>query len=179
MAGRTRQTTARVKKASRRKRTFGEIRLQTEQRSFYRFSILAMQINRCITGAYISKFGRPAHAWKVLTLLGRFGSMSVTEINQHTTLEMDKLTRILDALVRGKLVVRRRSTEDRRVTAVSLSTKGKKVALETERMIADMERQFLIILSPREREGLYSTFDKLQERADTLFRGKEPWSRFL
>ena len=158
---------------------FGEIRLETEQRSFYRFSILAMLINRSITGAYIRKFGRPAHAWKVLTLLGRFGPMSVTAINQHTTLEMDKLTRILATLADDKLVVRRRSSEDRRVTTVSLSAKGNKVAGDTEQMIARMEREFLTILSRSEREGLYQALDKLQERADQLFKGKEPWSRFI
>lgn len=168
-----------TKRATRERHAFGEIRLETEQRSFYRFSILAMQINRCITGGYIRKFGRPANAWKVLTLLGRFGSLSVSEINQHTTLEMDKLTRILDTLEHDGLAVRRRNMADRRVTTASLTVKGKKVAAETERMIAAMEREFLTILSRDEREALYETMDKLQERADELFKGKEPWSRFM
>lgn len=168
-----------MRKARPKQHKFGEIRLETEQRSFYRFSILAMQINRCITGAYIRRFGRPANAWKVLTLLGRFGSLSITEINQHTTLEMDKLTRILDALAGKKLVVRRRSAEDRRVTTVSLSARGKKVATETEQMIARMEKEFLTVLLRSEREDLYKILDKLQERANQLFKGKQPWTQFV
>ena len=47
------------------------IRLDLEQRSFYRFSVLATQINRAIAGAYVRKYGRPANGWKIITVLGR------------------------------------------------------------------------------------------------------------
>jgi len=43
------------KKATLRKdeKDFGEIRLDLTERSFYRFSILATQINRCVTGGFV------------------------------------------------------------------------------------------------------------------------------
>ena len=77
----------------------GRIRIDLQHRSFYRLSLLATQINRAIANAYIKNFGRPAHAWKVLTVLGAFGPLSASQINSHTTLEMDKVSRIVDRLV--------------------------------------------------------------------------------
>lgn len=158
---------------------FGEIRLDLAERSFYRLSILATQLNRCVTGGYVTKFARPANAWKVLTLLGRFGPISVSEITAHASLEMDKVTRIIDSLVRQGLTVRKQGSADKRRIIVFLTAKGRKVVRQIERMIAEMEREFLIALSAEEREALYTILDKLQTRAGQIFAGNTPWKKFV
>jgi DNA-binding MarR family transcriptional regulator len=157
---------------------FGEIRLDLAERSFYRFSILATLINRSITGAYVEKFERPANGWKVLTLLGRFGPISVSEITAHTSLEMDKVTRVVDSLVRQALTVRKQDSADKRRIIVYLTAKGRKVVRQIEQMITEMEREFVIALSGEEREALYTILDKLQTRAKQIFTGKAPWKKF-
>jgi DNA-binding MarR family transcriptional regulator len=151
------------------------IRLDLEQRSFYRFSRLATQINRAIGRAYVQQYGRPANGWKVLTVLGRFGPQSASQINSHTTLEMDKITRIVDSLVEQELVTRQQDSADRRRVIVALSGKGKRINAQIEQMIIEMEREFLIVLSPSEREHLYEILDRLRVRGDQLFRVKQPW----
>ncbi len=158
---------------------FGEIRLDLAERSFYRFSMLATQLNRCVTGGYASRFGRPANAWKVLTVLGRFGPISVSEITAHTSLEMDKVTRVVDSLVRHGLTVRRQGSADKRRTIIYLTTRGRKVVRHIEQMISEMEREFLIALTAGEREALYTILDKLQTRAQQIFAGKAPWKKFV
>jgi DNA-binding MarR family transcriptional regulator len=158
---------------------FGEIRLDLAERSFYRFSMLATQLNRCVTGAYVEKFARPANAWKVLTLLGRFGPISVSEITAHTSLEMDKVTRVVDSLVRQGLTVRKQDSADKRRIIIYLTAKGRKVVRQIETMIYEMEREFLIALSAEERETLYTVLDKLQTRAKQIFSGKAPWKKFI
>lgn len=157
---------------------FGEIRLDFEERTFYRFSMLATQLNRCVTGAYIEKFARPANAWKVLTLLGRFGPISVSEITAHTSLEMDKVTRVVDSLVNQGLTVRKQDAGDKRRIFVYLTANGRKVVRQVESMIYEMEREFLIVLSAEEREALYTMLDKLENRAKQIFSGKAPWKKF-
>jgi DNA-binding MarR family transcriptional regulator len=158
---------------------YGAIRLDLAERSFYRLSILATQLNRCVTGGYVHKFARPANAWKVLTLLGRFGPTSVSEITDHASLEMDKVTRVVDSLVRQGLTVRKQDSSDKRRTIVHLTAKGRKVVRQLEQMISEMEREFLIALSAEEREALYTILDKLQMRAKQLFAGKTPWKKFV
>ena len=148
------------------------IRTDLAQRSFYRFSLLATLINRAVTRAYVQAYGRPANAWKVVTVLGRFGPLAASQIHEHTTLEMDKITRIVDGLVRDGIARRQRDKADRRRVIVSLSGKGKRVNAKVEKMIAAMEREFLIVLSRGERENLYALLDRLQSRGSDLFGRK-------
>ena len=152
------------------------IRVDLQHRSFYSLSLLATQINRAIATAFIKSYGRPAHAWKIITVLGGFGPMSASEINSMTTLEMDKVTRIVDQLIEKGLVSRAPNPEDGRRVVIALSARGKRVNEQLERMIAEMERELLIILSRDERESLYALLDRLQERAEQVFNGKRAWS---
>lgn len=151
------------------------IRVSLEQRTFYRFSMLAMQINRAVTKAYVQTYGRPANGWKVITVLGRFGPLSASEIHAHTTLEMDKITRIVDVLVENGLVTRQQDRSDRRKIIVALSAKGRRTNAKVEGMIAGMEREFLINLSRNERETLYGLLDRLQERGNQVFNVNQDW----
>jgi DNA-binding MarR family transcriptional regulator len=146
------------------------IRLDLQQRSFYRFSLLATQINRAVTRAFVRQHGRPANAWKVITVLGRFGPLSASQIRAHTTLEADKITRIVDSLVEQGLAVRRRDKADRRRVSVALSAKGKTVNAGLERMIGEMEREFLAVLNRGERAALYKLLDLLQARGQQIFK---------
>jgi DNA-binding MarR family transcriptional regulator len=152
------------------------IRLDLNERTFYRFSLLATQINRSIAQAYVQKFGRPAHGWKVITVLGRFGPLSASQIHAHTTLEMDKVTRIVDHMVKVGLATRRQDLVDRRSVIVALSPKGKRVNAEIEKMIAEMEREFLIVLSKSDREVLYDLLDRLRVRGNEIFSVKQDWT---
>jgi DNA-binding MarR family transcriptional regulator len=154
----------------------GGLRLDLRHRSFYRLSLLATQINRAIASAYVRSFSRPAHAWKIVTVLGAFGPLSASQINSHTSLEMDKVTRIVDRLIEQGLATRVQDPEDRRRVVIALSARGKRVNTQIEQMIVDMEREFLIVLSRDERESFYTLLDRLQARADQVFADKRLWS---
>jgi DNA-binding MarR family transcriptional regulator len=149
------------------------IRLDLEQRTFYRFSLLASQINRAIAQAYVQKFGRPANGWKVITVLGRFGPLTASQIHGHTTLEMDKVTRIVDSLVEQGLASRQQDKADRRRVIVSLLAKGKRINMQVEEMIAEKEREFLLALDKGDREHLYDILDRLQMRGDEIFKATQ------
>jgi DNA-binding MarR family transcriptional regulator len=152
------------------------IRTDLAQRSFYRFSLLATMINRAVTRAYVQTYGRPANGWKVVTVLGRFGPLTASQIHGHTTLEMDKITRIVDDLVDRQIARRQRDKGDRRRVIVSLSGKGKRMNAKIEKTIAALEREFLIVLSRSERETLYGLLDRLQSRGSDIFAVKHGWA---
>jgi DNA-binding MarR family transcriptional regulator len=151
-------------------RSAGDIRLDLQERSFYRFSLLATQINRAVTRAFVAQHGRPANAWKVITVLGRFGALSASQIHAHTTLEADKITRIVDSLVEQGLAIRRQDKADRRRVSVALSSRGKKVNARVEQLIGEMEQEFLTVLNRSERAMLYKLLDRLQARGRQIFK---------
>jgi DNA-binding MarR family transcriptional regulator len=146
-----------------------DIRLDLEERSFYRFSIMATQINRAVARVYVKKYGPPANAWKILAVLNKYKVQSASELKAHSTLEMDKITRIVDNLVERGFVVRKQDQLDRRRVVIRLSPAGKRVARYLEDAIATMEHQFLGVLSPAERRAFYELLEKLKARADQIF----------
>jgi DNA-binding MarR family transcriptional regulator len=155
------------------------IRIDLDQRAFYRLSILAVQINRCISGMFVEAFGRPANRWKVLTVIGRFAPLSPTAVTLHTSLEPDAVARLLNDLVERGLVLRRQEKNDRRRAILSLSAKGQRVFEQLEMKISQLEMEFLSVLDHDEREALYETLAKLQERAQMVFAIKKPWRQLL
>jgi DNA-binding MarR family transcriptional regulator len=146
-----------------------DIRLDLEERSFYRFSIMATQINRAVARVYVKKYGPPANAWKILAVLNKYKVQSASELKAHSTLEMDKITRIVDDLVERGFVVRKQDQRDRRRVVIRLSAAGKRVARYLEDAIAVMEHDFLGALNPAERRTFYELLEKLKTRADQIF----------
>ena len=146
-----------------------DIRLDLEERSFYRFSIMATQINRAVARVYVKKYGPPANAWKILAVLNKYKVQSASELKAHSTLEMDKITRIVDNLVERGFVVRKQDQLDRRRVVIRLSVAGKRVAKYLEDSIAAMEHDFLGALHPSERQTFYELLEKLKDRADQIF----------
>lgn len=149
--------------------TDDNIRLDLEERSFYRFSIMATQINRAVARIYVKKYGPPANAWKILAVLNKYKTQSASELKMHSTLAMDKITRIVDSLVERGFVVRKQDQLDRRRVVITLSAAGKRVAKHLEDTIAAMEHDFLGALDPDERQTFYDLLEKLKARADQIF----------
>jgi DNA-binding MarR family transcriptional regulator len=97
----------------------------------------------------------------------------------HTSLAPVAVARLLNHLVERGLVLRRQDNNDRRRASLSLSAKGQRVFEQLEMKISQLELEFLSVLNPGEREALYGTLAKLQERAQKVFAIKKPWRQLL
>ena len=154
------------------------IRFALEERSIYRFWLLVTQVQRCLAAFYVAKFGRPANAWRIFSVIGDRAEISPSEVARLTKLERDKITRIVDQLVAHKLMRRNQKSPDKRRVSLSLTAKGKRVHREFEAMRRAIEAEFLGALDAWEREALYRLLDKLQQRASVMFDGKQAWRKF-
>jgi len=157
----------------------GAIRFDLEERSTYRFWLLVTQMQQCLAHLYVARFGRPANAWKVVTVVGRRTHVAAAEVVRQTNLEPDKVTRIVDRLVAQGLMQRAQESEDRRRVRLSLTAAGRRVYRELDDIRRAIEIDFLGALSPEERDTLYGLLDKLQARAATIFSGREPWNKYV
>jgi DNA-binding MarR family transcriptional regulator len=154
------------------------IRFGLEERSIYRFWLLVTQVQRCLAAFYVAKFGRPANAWRIFSVIGDRAEISPSEVARLTKLERDKITRIVDQLVAHKLMRRNQKSPDKRRVSLSLTAKGKRVHREFEAMRRAIEAEFLGALDAWEREALYRLLDKLQRRASVMFDGNQAWRKF-
>jgi DNA-binding MarR family transcriptional regulator len=154
------------------------IRFALEERSIYRFWLLVTQVQRCLADYYVARFGRPGNAWRIFSVMGDRAEISPSEVARLTKLERDKITRIVDQLVAHKLMRRNQRSPDKRRVSLTLTAKGKRVQREFEAMRRTIETEFLGALDAWEREALYRLLDKLQQRANVMFDGKQAWRKF-
>lgn len=134
---------------------------------------------RAFSTVYTRRHRLNVNAWKVLSVVGRFGPMSANSTGEHSSLEPDKVTRAVDALVKQGFVLRRQDPHDRRRVVLSLSIKGRRVHDELSQLRDAMEHEFLSVLSPQEIAALYRMVDKLEAQAVKLFTNKEVWHEVI
>jgi DNA-binding MarR family transcriptional regulator len=150
-----------------------------DHRTTYRFSMIAALHARAFSTVYSRKYRLNVNTWKVLSVVGRFGPMSANSTGGHSSLEPDKVTRAVDALVKQGLVLRRQDPPDRRRVVLSLSVKGRRVHDELSQLRDAMEYEFLSVLSSDEIATLYRIIDKLETQAVKLFTNKEVWHEVI
>lgn len=156
-----------------------DIRVDMEQRSIYRFWLLVTQVQHCQAEFFIHRFGRPHHGWKLMTVIGRREGLTASEVSVQTDLELDKVTRIADQLIRKGLISRRQNPKDNRAVQLSLTPNGRRAYKELYALRRALELEFLSALTASERETLYGFLDRLQERAQSMYQGKDAWRRFV
>jgi DNA-binding MarR family transcriptional regulator len=124
---------------------------------------------------YGPRYGLTIGKWKVLSMIGANAPLSAKELSKLTSLEPDKITRSVDALVEKRLVVRREDPKDRRRVILTLSQKGKSINKAIEHVRRCIEVDFLLALNERELVMLYAILDKLDHRTREIFDRKEAW----
>src|SRR5262245_28259163 len=149
--------------------------LSLDQRTSYRFSIIARRQTRCLAEMHADTFGLSVNGWKLLSVIEYFGPLSASDAGAHTSLEPAKVTRGIDALAEQGLVLRREDPVDRRRTILSLSAKGKRIHDKIEQVSRALEQELLRVLSSAEREALDRVLDKLGRRSAEVYARSEAW----
>jgi DNA-binding MarR family transcriptional regulator len=98
---------------------------------------------------------------KMIEILGKEGSLMMSEIASRAGLSTSTVTTVMDGLVDKGLVQRERSENDRRVVSVELTKDGKNVYREIEQFHLGLVRGMLSNLSSAEQGTLISLFRKI------------------
>lgn len=76
------------------------------------------------------------------------GTLTINEISAKMNLEISTITRIMNNLVRDQLIVRNRSTQDKRIVEAALTEKGKQEAAKLRESIRDYYQNVISHLPP-------------------------------
>jgi DNA-binding MarR family transcriptional regulator len=106
----------------------------------------------------------------VLKLLEGVGDLSLSELSERIRAQNSTVTGIIDRMERESLVMRTRSTEDRRVVKIKLTDKGAKIARGIA--VAPMEtfRGALDSLSVGETRELLKILTKIARRVQSIVK---------
>jgi MarR family transcriptional regulator, organic hydroperoxide resistance regulator len=119
----------------------------------------------------------------VLKVLEGLGDLSLSELSERIRAQNSTVTGIIDRMEREDLVVRARSTEDRRVVHIQLTEKGARIAREIAVEPMEVFRSALESLSAGEMRDLLRILTKIAQRVQGIVRrdvgaaSKEPKER--
>jgi DNA-binding MarR family transcriptional regulator len=106
----------------------------------------------------------------VLKLLEGVGDLSLSALSERIRAQNSTVTGIVDRMEREGLVVRSRSTEDKRVVRIRLTEKGERIAREIPVEPMEIFRTALAGLTATEARDLLRVLTKLARRVQTIVR---------
>ncbi len=112
----------------------------------------------------------------VVKILEQIGDLSLTELSERIRAQNSTVTGIIDRMEREGLVLRARSTEDRRVVKIKLTDKGSKIARAIAVEPMEIFRGALESLSAGETRELLKILTKIAKRVQSIVKrevGKE------
>lgn len=106
----------------------------------------------------------------VLKMLEGLGDLSLSDLSDRIRAQNSTVTGIIDRMEREGLVVRARSTEDRRVVRIKLTEKGARIARDIAVEPMEIFRTALENLSPGETRDLLKILTKIARRVQTIVK---------
>lgn len=100
----------------------------------------------------------------VVKMLEQIGDLSLSELSERIRARNSTVTGIIDRMEREGLVVRERSTQDRRVVYIRLTSKGRKLAEEIPVEPMEIFRSALECLTASETRELVRILGKVARR---------------
>lgn len=114
-----------------------------------------------LTGKDIERYGLTQPQFGVLETLGHLGPMTTGEVSRKMLVTGGCVTVILDNLEKEGLIERTRSSEDRRVVKVQLTSKGSTLFKEIFHQHAQRVSELASVLTEREQAQLSHLLRKL------------------
>jgi DNA-binding MarR family transcriptional regulator len=141
-----------------------------ENRMFYRFSLLVGRHVRYFSTRQIKQYGLSTQNWLILTVIGRFAPLSPSELADRTSVRRDRISRIVDLLVKQGLVARHLSNSDRRRMTLTLTPKGMKIWERLEIVARQIEVEVLRRLTDSQRKSLSSVLSTIEQEFDSVLK---------
>ncbi len=116
----------------------------------------------------IRGLGTTLQAWRVLAALRDRDNQRVSELSDHTSIEISTLSRVLDGMQKQGLIARRRADDDGRVVTLHVTPAGRRL---TDRILPVAERYERIAingLSASETATLKRLLRRLYANMDAL-----------
>ncbi len=134
----------------------------------YRLSVLTNSVSALIATSYSESFGIRIPEWRAIAVLGESPGITSSQIVQRTAMDKVSVSRTVQSLTTKKLIYKRSSATDRRVSHLRLTSKGRNVYEQIVPMALEFERKFLRALSSQEQVVLDRLIHKLQESVNGL-----------
>lgn len=127
----------------------------------YRLSVAANRVSRLFGRRYAEAFGLSIPEWRVLTVVGRYSSISPSAVGEATSMDKVKVSRAAASLVTRGLVKQSHDPSDGRGRLLSLTRKGQSINANSVPLARETEELLSAGLNKQEWLSLHKTLSKL------------------
>lgn len=108
------------------------------------------------------RFSLPQAELKCLMLFEKERYLTVKGIAQKMEVAKSRVTKIIDGLLKKKLVQRIDDPRDGRIRLISLTPKGQKKSREIENFLRNIHQKILVQMEPKEKKTMLSSLELLR-----------------
>jgi len=127
----------------------------------YRLSVAANRVSRLFARQYSEAYGLSIPEWRMMAVIGRFGTISPSAVGESTAMDKVKVSRAAASLVARGLVKQTLDPNDGRGRLLRLTRKGTAVREGMVPLACDLEEQLAEGMSRTEWGSLLKALDKL------------------
>lgn len=127
--------------------------------------------SRRLTKTLAAQYGLTGPQLTVVKMLASAGDVSLSELSERIHAQNSTVTGIIDRMQREGLVLRARSSRDRRVIHIKLTSKGRELARAVPLQPAEILRGALASLSSDESRVLLRILSKLADQVRSRVAG--------
>ena len=131
----------------------------------YRLSVAATSVARLFSRHYAESFGLSIPEWRMLAIIGRFGTLSPSAVGEWTEMDKVKVSRAAASLVARGLVKQTQDPNDGRGRLLRLTRKGVAVHQGMVPLACELEEQLAEGMTRTEWGSLLKALDKLASHA--------------
>ncbi len=134
----------------------------------YKLSVLTNRVSGAIARHYSQRFDLSVPEWRVMAVLGGAPNLSASEVAARTAMDKVQVSRAVAGLIAARRVQRHYDVQDRRITRLSLTAKGRAIYDEIVPLALHLEAVLLSALSAEEKAQLDKLLEKLARRIGNL-----------
>ena len=127
----------------------------------YRLAVAANRVTRLCARRYSETYGLSIPEWRVLAVVGRFGTLSPSAVGEWTAMDKVKVSRAAANLVARGMLRQTQDPEDGRGRLLRLTRKGSAVHDGMVPLACELEGQLADGMSRTEWSSLLKALDKL------------------
>ena len=134
----------------------------------YRLNVAASLAAQAFSRIYQERHGIGVPEWRVLAILGEYGTMTGKAIGAHAHMHKTKVSRAVAFLEKRKLLARRANRADMREAFLSLTPAGRAIYEDLAPVAEAFARRLIEAVAPADRAAFDRALTVLTERAKKL-----------
>jgi DNA-binding MarR family transcriptional regulator len=134
----------------------------------YRLNVAASLAAQAFSRIYQERHGIGIPEWRVLAILGEYGTMTGKAIGAHAHMHKTKVSRAVAFLEKRKLLARRANRADMREAFLSLTPAGRAIYEDLAPVAEAFARRLIEAVAPADRAAFDRALTVLTERAKKL-----------